>query len=218
MHYHPGASGASVGNANASKAHLKPRPGGDERYKSPDTLKSVRPKIQRVPPPERLLHRRPGGAGCRACVVFSGPSSSLPAQPSSSPHPPRPARPPPAGRAADRRRPAASFRGLDAVDSRTAWVSGARWSGEAVTGAVYRTTTAGAPGRTSRRPAPRACSSATSRCSTAHRVVLAIGEGERRGSSAPPTTAAPGPRRSATPSRRRSTTASTSTPTAAPAW
>ncbi len=50
VHYHPGASGASVGNANASKAHLKPRPGGDERYKSPDTLKSVRPKIQLRPP------------------------------------------------------------------------------------------------------------------------------------------------------------------------
>ncbi len=35
--------------------------------------------------------------------------------------------------------PTAGFRGLDAVDSRTAWVSGAKVVGTAVTGAVYRT-------------------------------------------------------------------------------
>ena len=115
--------------------------------------------------------------------------------------------------------PAASFRGLDALDRRTAWVSGARVVGEDVTGVVYRTHDGGRTWDDVTPPGAEGLQFRDVEITGKRTVtVLAIGEGGAPGSTAPPTTAAPGPRPSATTSRRPSTTASTSTATAAPAW
>ena len=103
------------------------------------------------------------------------------------------------------------FRGLDAVN-RT-------WPGSAAAPAACGgRRTAARTGRTSARPAPPGCCSATSRPPTpGTRRCSRSARATRAGSTAPPTAARPGSRRSPTTTRPRSTTAWRSGPAAATA-
>ena len=112
-----------------------------------------------------------------------------------------------------------SFRGLDAVDRRTAWVTGGSAT-EGGPGRVFRTTDGGRTWEDVSPPGTEGllfrdveARSATDGRDPGHRARVT-----RRGSTAPPTAARPGTRPSSTTTPRRSTTAWRSTPAAGAGW